>query len=123
MVQMPHRILVVDDEPVVADSLKMFLQFDGYTVEVACGGEEALKLFQQTRFDLVITDQQMPGMKGDALIRAIRALSPDTPVIFISAYGEQLRASSKSLGVDEVFEKPFKTDEVRKAVARLLEKT
>ena len=60
-----RRILVVDDEPFVCDAVKMMLNFDGHTVETAHSAQDALAMFDQGKFDLVITDFAMPKMKGD----------------------------------------------------------
>ena len=62
-----RRILVVDDEPLVCDAVKMMLEFDGHVVETAPNGKDALALLERSKFDLVITDFEMPMMKGDEL--------------------------------------------------------
>ena len=61
----PKKILVVDDEPMVCEAVKMLLEFDGHQVVTAVNGNEALALFDDGGFDVVITDYTMPGMKGD----------------------------------------------------------
>ena len=71
-----RRILVVDDEPLVCDAVKMMLDFDGHLVKTAGNGKEALAIFEQEPFDLVITDFEMPAMKGDELAAAIKARVP-----------------------------------------------
>src|SRR5205809_7329531 len=81
-----RRILVVDDEPFVCEAVKMMLAFDGHAVETACSGKEALALFENGKFDVVITDFAMPTMKGDELAAAIKARSPTQPVVMITAY-------------------------------------
>src|SRR6266576_671357 len=92
-----RRILVVDDEPFVCDAVKMMLAFDGHDVLTANNGKEALALFEKGKFDLVITDFAMPGMKGDELAVAIKARSPGQPVVMITAYAEMLQSSGKPL--------------------------
>jgi CheY-like chemotaxis protein len=78
------RILVVDDEPLVRDSVRMVLAFDGYEVQTASGGTEALELLEHESFDLVITDFNMPGIKGDELAVKIKARWPRKPVIMLT---------------------------------------
>lgn len=118
---LPRRILVVDDEPVVSDSIRRVLQFDGHSVEVATGGEAALALLQDSFFDLVMSDYEMPGMKGDELAAAIKSRYPSLPVLLVTAYGEQLRSACHPLSaVDGILGKPFQLDELRQVIAALL---
>ena len=115
------RILVVDDEPFVCDAVKMMLAFDGHDVVTANSGKEALSIFDKEKFDLVITDFAMPGMKGDELAAAIKARSPTQPVVMITAYAEMLQSSGKALpGVDFVVSKPFLLEHLRDAIATVL---
>ncbi len=120
---LPRRILVVDDESIVRDSIRKVLQFDGHSVEVATCGEEALALLRNSIFDLVITDYDMPRMKGEQLAAAVKTLQPDLPVLLVTAYGEQLRPSGIPLSaVDGILAKPFQLEELRHAIVTLLPK-
>ena len=115
----PRRILVVDDEPFVCDAVKMMLSFDGHTVETANSGKDALALFDQGKFDLVITDFAMPIMKGDELAAAIKSRSPQQPVVMITAYAEMLQGSDNLLkGVDFIISKPFLLENLREAITK-----
>src|SRR5438477_5790713 len=115
-----RRILVVDDEPFVCDAVKMMLNFDGHLVETASNGKEALDMFEQGKFDLVITDFSMPSMKGDELAAAIKARAPGQPVVMITAYAEMLQSSGNPLkGVDFVISKPFLLENLREAIAKV----
>lgn len=115
-----RRILVVDDEPFVCDAVKMMLTFDGHEVETASNGKEALSMFENGKYDLVITDFAMPNMKGDELAAAIKAKSPDQPVVMITAYAEMLESSGNPLtGVDFVISKPFLLDNLREAITKV----
>ena len=117
------RILVVDDEPFVCDAVKMMLNFDGHTVETASNGKEALELFDKGKFDLVITDFAMPSMKGDELAAAIKARSPNQPVVMITAYAEMLQSAGHPLkSVDFVISKPFLLENLREAIAKVCAK-
>jgi CheY-like chemotaxis protein len=111
------RILVVDDEPFVCDAVKMMLAFDGHDVVTANDAKEALGIFDKDKFDLVITDYAMPGMKGDELAAAIKAKAPQQPVVMITAYAEMLQSSGKKLpGVDFLISKPFLLEHLREAI-------
>jgi CheY-like chemotaxis protein len=115
------RILVVDDEPFVCDAVKMMLAFDGHDVQTANSGREALELFNQSRFDLVITDFAMPQMKGDELAAALKVRVPGQPVIMITAYAEMLQSAGAPLtGVDFVISKPFLLENLREALFKVL---
>jgi CheY-like chemotaxis protein len=114
-----RRILVVDDEPFVCDSIKKILATDGHEVVTAFSAEEAMTAFRAGEFDIVITDYEMPVMKGDKLAAAMKALRPNQPIILITAYAESLRhKGSFPLGVALVLPKPFALQEMREAVQR-----
>ena len=116
----PKSILVVDDEPLVCDALKMLLSFDGHKVQVAANGAEALAIYDKEPFDLVITDFEMPSMKGDELAAAIKARAPKQPVVMITAYAEMLNAAGNPLkGVDCLISKPFLLENLREAIAKV----
>ncbi len=115
------KILVVDDEPFVCDAVKMMLAFDGHDVVTASDAKEALETFDKDKFDLVITDFAMPGMKGDELAAAIKARVPRQPVVMITAYAEMLQSSGKKLtGVDFLVSKPFLLEHLRAAIATVI---
>lgn len=114
------RILVVDDEPFVCDAVKMMLNFDGHIVETANNAKDALAMFEEGKFDLVITDFAMPAMKGDELAAAIKARAPKQPVVMITAYAEMLQSSGNPLkGVDWIISKPFLLENLRDAIAKV----
>jgi CheY-like chemotaxis protein len=112
----PKRILVVDDEPFVCESIKMLLAHDGHEVETAQCGEEALKKFDPSRFDLVFTDFSMPGMKGDQLAVAIKKHEPARPVVMLTAFPPP--AIPKA--IDLVVTKPFMLETLRDALRKVL---
>src|SRR5437868_4188139 len=115
----PRRVLVVDDDPLVADSIRRMLQFDGHQVEIAGNAEEALALFAKGAFDLILVDFEMPKMKGDQLARAIKAQEPSQPVVLFTGYAEAVSsATSESGAVDLVLGKPFDLEELRRTLAR-----
>lgn len=120
---MPRRILVVEDEPLVCDSIRRVLELDKHEVKTAANAEEALVAFQNGHFDVVIVDYRMPEMNGDKLAAAIKALAPQQPVIMITAYAESLRlAGAFPLAVDLVISKPFGLDALRAAIRQVAAK-
>jgi CheY-like chemotaxis protein len=117
------HILVVDDEPFVAESVQFLLEEDGYVVERATSGHEALGIFEPGKFDMVFTDYLMPQMRGDKLAAAIKCLCPTQPVVMITAFPEKLQSSECPLGgVDSFICKPFDAQILRTALARTLTK-
>ena len=111
------RILVVDDEPLVCESIAMLLAFEGYAVETAASGEEALVKHSQSEFDVVITDFSMPGMKGDQLSQNLKERSPARPVILLTAFPPARQPET----IDLVLTKPFFLDTLRQGLAKVLE--
>ena len=114
-----RHILVVDDEPLVRQTVQMLLQGDGYVVDQAKSGAEALALFEPGKFDMVFTDYLMPEMKGDQLAAAIKRRSPKQPIVMLTAFPEKLQTSDCPLGgVDSFICKPFELETLRTAIAR-----
>lgn len=119
----PRRILVVDDEPLVCDSIKRMLMSSGHEVEVALAAQEGLNLFDRARFDLVIIDYLLPGMKGDAMAAAIRARAGNQPIVIITAAIELLPTDGGlPAGVDAVISKPFQLEQLLETVDSVLAK-
>jgi two-component system response regulator MprA len=119
----PKRILVVDDEPMVCDSIKRMLEFDGHQVEMATSGQQALEVLQNAKFDLIMIDYRMPVMTGDKLAGLIKARAPHLPILLISATAQVLEQSQEPLaGVDLMISKPFPLEELREAIVRVLAK-
>ena len=115
------RILVAEDEPGVREALVLLLSLDGHTVTQASDGKQALELFREARFDLVITDYLMPQLKGDELAASINRLVPSQPLIMISAHAQSLAESGRPLtGVGAVLGKPFMLADLRDTIAKVL---
>ena len=117
------KILVVDDEPLVCDAVKMLLEFNGYEVITASNGSEALALLEQGGFYVVVTDYKMPGMNGDELALALKARRPGQPVVMLTAHAEMIKTTAVPLaGVDQLVSKPFQLadlqDAIKKATAK-----
>ena len=117
------RILVVDDEAAVLMVFQSSLQRMGrrYKVVTARDGHEALEQVRDTPFDLIITDLRMPGMSGVELTRAIRASNPETPVIWMTAFGcQRVYAECEELSVFRCIDKPIEVLALREAALEAL---
>jgi CheY-like chemotaxis protein len=110
------RILVVDDDPSVRQSIALMLGIDHHVVVEAQDGTEALRQFTERPFDLVITDFFMPGMQGDELTAVIKDLLPSQPVLMITAFLEKLAQAGQQ--TDAILAKPVGLADLRRAVAK-----
>ena len=114
-----RQVLVVDDEPAVANVMEMMLRFEGHEVQTAPGAKEALALLEESQFDFIITDYSMPFMKGDELAAIIKQRWPKQPVIMLTAHAEMLKSSGRKMpGIDALINKPFLLEDLRTAMAR-----
>ena len=119
---MKGRVLVVDDEKAMVLALKGLLTKEGYQVETAGSGEEALRRLETGNFHLVITDLSMDGVGGMQVLERGRAIDPDLAVIMITAYGsEKIAVQAMKLGASDYVPKPFDNDEMRVVVQRVME--
>lgn len=119
-----NTVLIVDDDPLARDSLRLMLERAGYQVVEATDGLEAMKLFKGSPADLVVTDIFMPEMDGIEIIRELRILSPEVKIIAVSGGGlisekEMLKIAS-GFGVDATFSKPFDSQEFLDTVATII---
>jgi DNA-binding response OmpR family regulator len=115
-----YRILVIDDEPMVADTVRLVLRADGHSVEVAHLGSEALAKLDQARFDLVITDFEMPELKGDRLVKEIRGRNPEQKIIMLTGHAEHVAPFVNGIGVNLLLGKPFDIREFRTAIQKVM---
>ena len=99
------NILLVDDNRDGLLVRQSLLQELGYRVQLASNGEEGLKLFESTRFDVVVTDYRMPRMDGVELIERIRAIDPHSRIILLSKVAEPLGLTEETTGADAVIAK------------------
>jgi two-component system response regulator VicR len=117
---LPDRILVVDDERPIADILKFNLEREGFIVEVAYDGEEAVQKAKRAPFDLVILDIMLPKLDGFAVCREIRAQGP-TPILMLSAKEAEVdKVLGLELGADDYMTKPFSPRELLARVRAIL---
>jgi DNA-binding NtrC family response regulator len=117
------KILVVEDEESVRFILKQMLEMGGYSVEAANNGQEALEKLKSGRFDMLVTDINMPIMNGVELFNKTREEFPGMPVIFVTAHGkDKIVIEAMKVGLADYIEKPFKMDYVLKTVQEHLMK-
>jgi two-component system response regulator FlrC len=116
------RILVADDEPDMRAGLSAVLEREGYAVETAAGGAQALARAGEGGIDLLVTDLRMPDLSGIELLRAVRQAGGDMPILVITAYGTVEDAvTAMKLGAFDLLTKPFSPADVLRLVARALE--
>ncbi len=110
---MKPRILVIDDESAIRDSLKMVLEYEGYEVMQAATGEEGVKLIEREAPDLVFLDIKMPGMDGLEVLHKLRHLVEITPIVVISGHADITTAvEATRLGAFDFIEKPLERERV-----------
>lgn len=113
-----QRILVVDDEPMVRDAIRMLLTIDGHQVEAVSSGAEALEKLAIRTFDVVFTDLRMPGM-ADESARAIKRMYPHQVIVMVTAHANVLSPRHKEdVLVDFMISKPFDLGTLRSSLKR-----
>ncbi|RMF89342.1 MAG: sigma-54-dependent Fis family transcriptional regulator [Nitrospinota bacterium] len=118
---MPATILVVDDDPEMTTVLQEILSEEGWEVETAGDGEEALAKLRQQEYELLLTDLRMPGMDGMTLMEQARLLYPDIQVIVITAFGSIDSAiEAMKQGAYDYITKPFHLDEMLLTIHKAL---
>ncbi len=117
---MSKNILVVDDEENIREIISEFLQSFNYYVVEAANGEEALTACTKTDFNLIITDIRMPKMNGLKLLKTIKTLRPDIPVILMTGY-EPSKSQEESLDIkaDGYLLKPFSLNSLRQSILKI----
>ena len=115
------RILVVEDEVHIAEGLRLNLTLQGYFVELASTGAEAINAWNHHRADLVLLDIMLPGIDGLSVLESIRLQDERVPVLILSARGaSEDRVKGLSTGADDYLPKPFNLDELLLRIERLL---
>lgn len=118
-----YKILIVDDEKIVRESLFHWFEDEGYSVETAESAEIALKNFDKGKFDLILLDMRMPGMNGIELLEKIKEIDKDCIVILITAYASVPTAvQALKFGAYDYVTKPVDPDELNHLVKNALEK-
>jgi signal transduction histidine kinase len=115
----PLRVLVADDQEIICELLSEYLRTDGHAVTHALDGIAALEKFEAGEFDLVVTDQSMPGLNGVQLAAAIKAARPGIPVVLLTGFGDEMQASGQvPAEIDVVVSKPVSQSDLRRAITK-----
>jgi DNA-binding NtrC family response regulator len=122
-VEYKTSLLIVDDELIALRNLEHIMIKEGYAIQATQSGPNALKLIEEKRFDVVLTDLKMEKVDGMQLLKKCRSLYPDTEVIVITGYATvQSAIQAIKKGAYDYITKPFKLDEVRRVVKEAVEK-
>jgi two-component system alkaline phosphatase synthesis response regulator PhoP len=121
---MKQRILLVEDEQSLSETIKLNLELEGYTVQTAKDGKSALKSFKGERFNLIILDVMLPEMDGFTVCEAIRLENNEIPVLFLTAKNSSAdRVNGLKIGGDDYLTKPFNLEELLLRVQNLLRRS
>ena len=121
---MDQRILLVEDEAHLVDVIKMNLELDGYVVKVAGDGKEAIQLYKNQRFDLVLLDIMLPNVDGITVCETIRLENDSIPILILSAKGSSGdRIQGLKVGADDYLVKPFNLEELLLRVQLLIKRS
>lgn len=116
------RVLVVDDQEIICELIAEHLRTDGHEVDFVSEPQLALERVLAGPFDLLITDQSMPGLSGEQLARAVKKEKPALPVILLTGFGEEIKAQGHLPdGIDLVVGKPVSSAELRRAIAEAVQ--
>lgn len=117
------ELLIVDDQQGIRLLLQEVFRKEGYNAHLAANGIEALKIIEQYDVALVLLDMKIPGMDGIEILKHIKKMKPDIPVVMMTAYGELgVVNEALELGAVRYFTKPFDIFEVRDEVNKLLKR-
>jgi len=118
------RILLVDDEENLVDLIQLNLELEGYKVKVARDGKEALKLFKEQRFNLIVLDVMLPFVDGVQVCETIRLTDKQIPILMLSAkHSGQDRVAGLKAGADDYLVKPFNLEELLLRVQILVKRS
>ncbi len=121
MTATPSRILIIEDEPHIAEGVRLNLELQGYEVAMAGDGTEGLEFWRDWKPDLIVLDIMLPVMDGLSVLRHIRLRDERLPILILSAKGEaDDRVKGLAYGVDDYLTKPFHLEEFLLRVERLL---
>lgn len=120
---MSTRILLVEDEQSLHETIKLNLELEGYKVQSANDGKKALKAFKQERFDLIILDVMLPEIDGFTVCEAIRLENQQVPILFLTAKNSSAdRINGLKIGGDDYLTKPFNLEELLLRVQALIKR-
>lgn len=117
-----YKILVVDDEEKIRELIKKYAKFEGYEIDEAANGMEALDSCDKNAYDMIIMDAMMPELDGFSTVREIRK-TKDTPILMLSARGEEYdRIHGFELGIDDYVVKPFSPKELMMRIDAIMKR-
>ena len=118
------KILVVDDEQRIREMIRKYAEYEGFAVDEACDGLEAVDKAMKENYDLIVMDIMMPNLDGFSACREIRKTHENVPVILLSALGEEYdKIHGFELGVDDYVVKPFSPKELMMRIHAILKRT
>ena len=121
--EVPPHILIMEDEEVVAKGLEMVLTEEGYNVDLAFTGEQALATFSSDKYDLLVADLRLPDIDGMEVVKRVKEQQPETEVVVITGYSSVTSAvDAMKIGVFDYLTKPFVEAEIKEAVYGALQK-
>ena len=122
MTKQQKKLLVIEDDQGVLDTIAKHLSHAGYAVVTAADGMEGLKKIKADSYDLVITDIVMPYVSGTGVVTSLKETNPTIPVIAITGFGPESEAVAAEKKADLVLSKPVKMSKLKKHIAELLTK-
>jgi two-component system phosphate regulon response regulator OmpR len=124
MTATPRKLLIVDDDPRLRDLLRRYLSENQFEVSLAPDGPSMQRLMQRDQFDLIILDLMLPGEDGLALLRRLRGLNDRTPVVMLTAKGDEIdRIIGLEVGADDYLAKPFNPRELLARIHAVLRRS
>lgn len=118
------RILLVEDEQTLSETIKLNLEMEGYHVTTVADGRKALKIFREARYNLIILDVMLPGTDGFTICESIRLENTEVPVLFLTAKNTPTdRITGLKLGGDDYLSKPFNLEELLLRVTNLIKRS
>jgi DNA-binding NtrC family response regulator len=121
MAKKKNKILLVEDETVVRESVRDWLTDDGYDVECVESGEEALERLKKEEFGVIVLDLRLPGIDGLQVFEHAKEITPETKGVIITAYpSQETLEKAKRLGLIDYLPKPFKVEDLEKIISGAL---
>ncbi|MFN7939881.1 MAG: response regulator [Bryobacteraceae bacterium] len=115
------RILIVDDEADIRESLETLLSLEGYSIEEAPNATEGLRKMEQANYDLVLLDLMMPDRSGMEVLKEVRERDTETPICMITAYGSvEVAVEALKNGAQDYFSKPWDNEKLLLEIERLI---
>jgi DNA-binding NtrC family response regulator len=115
------NILLIDDDEWIRDSMSLFFESEGCRLLALETAEEGLKELNRKAYEIIFIDYKLPGMDGLSFVKKIEGRHPDTRIILITAYGDEVFKRAGRLQIHDVIAKPFTSDDIQQSLTRLLD--